>query len=320
MSLNDSPVRILALDGGGLRAAFSLSILQKLEDVAKRPLHTVFDLIIGTSTGAILTFGIGYKKFSPAECLESYRKLGEIIFPTSMWNDIWGKVRDVWQGAYWDAEQLEQAMKDLFGSSTVLSSINNFPPHLACVAAECSQSPGGVVVFSTYNRDNMPFAGTDDVKIWQAIRASTAAPTFFDVFHLRNAKLAKHFNGRQTLLDGGLLANNPALVGLLEARRLFPDRLHTVVSVGTGRARTTENVSEQWWSTSLRVALNTAMSSEMVDATLQAFPSNTYFRINGNLKRAEEMDRYECFDYWKHEGEKVAAQYDKWNEVEAALR
>jgi patatin-like phospholipase/acyl hydrolase len=319
MNQSSPTVKILALDGGGLRAAFSLSILTRLEAVTKRPLHDVFDVVIGTSTGAILAFAIGHRKLSALECLSKYRELGAEIFPTGIWDTIKGKWRDMRHGAYWDAATLERSLQDLFGSSTTLSTLKNGKPQVVCIAAECSRSPGGVVVFSTYPRENMPFAGTDDVKIWQAIRASTAAPTFFDYTELRDSKLSNHYRSRQFLLDGGLLANNPALVGLIETKKAIPDRAYTLVSIGTGTAKSSENIKAQFWSTSLRVALNTAMSDEVVDAAMRVFLPGNYFRINGELGRVEEMDDYEHFEYWRQEGETTANSYSKWDELEKVL-
>jgi patatin-like phospholipase/acyl hydrolase len=315
MKIDSPPLRILALDGGGLRAAFSLSILQRLEGEVKRPLHEVFDFIIGTSAGGILAFAIGLQEFSADECLERYRGIGEKVFPTNSLRRFYGWTRDLIKGAYWDADVLETELRDIFGETSILSEIGRSKPLIACVASECTQSPGTVMVFSTYSRENLRFSGANNVKVWEALRATTAAPTFFDVAHLKRPVHTGSSRETLLLLDGGLIANNPSLVGLIEASSIFPDHSYVVVSIGTGTAKAKSDVRSQWWRASLRVTLSTAMSSEVVDAALECFPAATYLRINGDITQSGEMDCFEYFEHWRREGQKVATQYTRWSDI-----
>lgn len=75
------PLRILCLDGGGLRGIVSISVLRHLERVCGVPLWQLFDLILGTSTGSILASAIALKRMNATECLEMYRTLGSTVFP-----------------------------------------------------------------------------------------------------------------------------------------------------------------------------------------------------------------------------------------------
>ena len=67
---------MLALDGGGLRGAFSARILLELERRLARPLHTLFDYIIGTSTGGLIALAVAVQGYTGQQCLELYREVG----------------------------------------------------------------------------------------------------------------------------------------------------------------------------------------------------------------------------------------------------
>jgi len=143
---------------------------------------------------------------------------------------------------------------------------------------------------------------------------------YFDVCEIESGDLIRHADGRKALLlDGGLLANNPALIGLLEARDLSGNMPSTVLSIGTGIVRTRVQARTQWLLTTLRTTVSTSMSSEVEDATLNALLPDRYFRITSELNQVAEMDRYEYFDHWLYEGKRAAQQYARWPQLEKAL-
>jgi len=71
--------RILSLDGGGIKGAFTASVLTSLEEEIKGPIGEYFDLIAGTSTGGILALGLGLR-IPAADILKFYREMGPDIF------------------------------------------------------------------------------------------------------------------------------------------------------------------------------------------------------------------------------------------------
>ena len=89
--------RILSLDGGGIKRAFSESALAALERETRKAAADDFDLIVGTSTGGIIALGLGLGK-SAQEIVEFYREHGPYIFPstslvertTGLWRQLWG--------------------------------------------------------------------------------------------------------------------------------------------------------------------------------------------------------------------------------------
>ena len=104
--------RILALDGGGLRGAFTAAVLSKwatmLPTDGGQNLIKHFDLVAGTSTGAILAIGLGMG-LTPMEILDFYRDEGPAIFPTG------GSVRH-WLKSKHDAKTLRQTLTKILGS------------------------------------------------------------------------------------------------------------------------------------------------------------------------------------------------------------
>ena len=74
--------RILSLDGGGIKGAFTASVLAAIEDEIKEPIGEYFDLIAGTSTGGILALGLG-SRIPARKIVEFYRDMGPVIFPAT---------------------------------------------------------------------------------------------------------------------------------------------------------------------------------------------------------------------------------------------
>ena len=70
-------LRILAMDGGGMKGLATVKILKELEKGTGKPIHEMFDLICGTSTGGMLAVALGIKSMTLDKCEEIYKKLGE---------------------------------------------------------------------------------------------------------------------------------------------------------------------------------------------------------------------------------------------------
>jgi len=203
-------MRLLSIDGGGLCGlipAECLILMEKqLDDLTghQLPLCDRFDLIGGTSTGAILAAGLclGLKA---AELRDFYLKFGKGIFTKVFF------ITRLWHS--YPSEPLERHLKDVFGESTMLGS-DNLRTQLLIVAKNATQ---GATWFFSNNRRGKYFANNAGLPLWQIVRASSAAPTFFppQKMNVLDEKGQVH---NYEFIDGGVSTyNNPSLQVFLEA-------------------------------------------------------------------------------------------------------
>ncbi|XP_058047814.1 calcium-independent phospholipase A2-gamma isoform X2 [Ahaetulla prasina] len=279
-------IRILSIDGGGTRGLVALQTLRKLEELTGKPIHQLFDYICGVSTGAILAFMLGLFHIPLDECEELYRKLGTDVFKQ---NVIVGTVKMGWSHAFYDSEIWEKMLKERMGSDVMFETARNPKcPKVAAISTIVSRgTPLKAFVFRNYNHFpgvKSHYLGGCHYKLWQAIRASSAAPGYFQEYAL----------GNDLHQDGGLLINNPTALAVHECRCLWPNvPLQCVVSLGTGRYENHGKTNVTY--TSLKAKLTNVISSAtdteevhiMLDALL---PPDTYFRFNPLMNEDIPLD------------------------------
>ncbi|KAM9854017.1 calcium-independent phospholipase A2-gamma-like isoform 1-T1 [Aulostomus maculatus] len=293
-------VRILSIDGGGLRGLLALQTLHKLEVLTGKPIYKLFDYICGVSTGAILGFMLGVFQLPLNECDDLYRKLGSDVFKQ---NVIVGTVKMGWSHAFYDSEVWEKILKEKMGSHLLVETSRNPEcPKVAAVSTIVNRgTPLKAYIFRNYNL--LPgvrshYLGGCQHQLWQAIRATSAAPGYFQEFPL----------GDDLHQDGGLLINNPTALAIHECKCLWPNtRLECVVSLGTGRFEPPGKNSATYTSlkTKLTNVISSATDTEEVHAMLDAFlPPNTYFRFNPHMSEDISMDdsRQEKLNHLQAEG------------------
>ncbi|XP_044278910.1 calcium-independent phospholipase A2-gamma isoform X2 [Varanus komodoensis] len=181
-------IRILTIDGGGTRGLVALQTLRKLEELTGKPIHHLFDYICGVSTGAILAFMLGLFHIPLDECEELYRKLGTDVFKQ---NVIVGTVKMGWSHAFYDSEMWETILKERMGLNIMIETARNPRcPKVAAVSTIVTRgTPLKAFVFRNYNHFpgvKSHYLGSCQYKLWQAIRASSAAPGYFQEYVLDN--------------------------------------------------------------------------------------------------------------------------------------
>lgn len=243
------PVKVLSIDGGGIRGYLPSLLLAEIERRAGRPVSQLFDLVVGTSTGAIIGIGLAAGK-SAAELSEFYPRYGRRIFGGS--DDRTELQRHLWGSGANLRESLDQAAVAIggpFGGNPRMGgNARHRPDGLESVLAEVlgdislSQLPTDVALTTFDRLTSMPvvLSGREaranpayDLPARLAARATSAAPTFFP-------PLATRWAGRDCeFVDGGVWANNPAAVAMAESIALTTERGLTgssvlLVSLGTG--------------------------------------------------------------------------------------
>lgn len=240
------PKRILALDGGGLRGILTLSYLAEIEALLRERhggsqefrLSHYFDLIAGTSTGSIIAAALA-RGMSVAEITEKYLELGRKVFQKS-----W--LRKGYVRAFYDEAGLIRELKKVYGAQTTLGD-PSLQTGVLIIAKRLDTASPWLISNNPrgryYSARPSGVIANADYPLWQVVRASTAAPRYFDpekISITRSKAGEKPVVGE--FVDGGVSPyNNPALPAVMFAtlggyRVGWPtgaDKL-LVVSVGTG--------------------------------------------------------------------------------------
>lgn len=278
-------IRLLTIDGGGVRGLVALEILKKIEEEAGQPIHELFDYVCGVSTGAILAVLIGVHRSSLDDCEKLYRRLSTQIFTQTTFRGATGLFM---KNSYYDSDAWTEILKENMGEMSLIETARNLDtPKMCLVATSANTNRIQAHLFRNYNlpyRVTGHYQGSSLPKLWEAVRASAAAPGYFSEYRV----------GDLILLDGGLFVNNPTAIALHEAKQLWPEAdLQCVLSVGTGRHEPIATTSESSinWGTRIRTILNSATDTEGVHTTMHdLLPGNVYFRFNPYLSDEIGLD------------------------------
>jgi hypothetical protein len=302
-------LRILSMDGGGMKGMATVRLLRQLEIRTGRPIHSLFDLIVGTSTGGLLAVALGLRKFSMNEAEKIYKVLGQKVFSRPNMNkekdESWMEafyrtfhsktqhVRAVVVGYKHDATVYEQLLKEYCSfehdprcpSDSLIDTACLDVPKVALVATLASTSPAMPFVFRNYelpaalksDREKMCYHdGSSNHAVWQAVRASSAAIYYLDDFTCNGEKFQ----------DGAVVANNPSVIALQEARALWPDApIDVFVSIGTGstpqnRRGSAISAFMDTGNILIESATNVERAHEALATMTPLIPSLKYFRFN----------------------------------------
>ena len=137
-------MRILSLDGGGLRGVYTLEILKKIRNDYGIEFHKYFDIIIGTSTGAIIATMLALGK-NPDEIMEQYLETSSKIFP----EEERGKGQGGFLSAAYRISNLESTIKDYLKEY----SINDLKTKLVIPSVNLSDT--SISIFKSYEKDNI---------------------------------------------------------------------------------------------------------------------------------------------------------------------
>ena len=304
---NKKKVRILSIDGGGIRGILPGVIMARLEQKLQEKtnnknlrLADMFDFVAGTSTGGIL--GLTYifpdetgkkAKFTAQDAVNLYLDRGDEIFDVTLGQKI-KSLKGIIDEKY-SADEIEEALMDNFGDTKLNDLLK----------------PCLITAYDIRNRNAFFFRQhkankeVNNFKVRDVARATSAAPTYFEVARVKNV-LGSPF----PLVDGGLFANNPTLCAYSEVRTMniqgikFPSAKNMfIVSLGTGSIKKSYpyKAAKDWgqleW---IKPVIDIMMSgnSETVDYhlrqifdTLSKQDKADYYRLEPDLGNAnDEMD------------------------------
>ncbi len=210
--------KILAIDGGGVRGAFAAQILKRIKEKLGKDISKEFDIIAGTSTGAIVAAGMAID-YPPQKMLNLYRVGGKKIFRQSYSGFL---NLNNWKALFrskYEIASLKEALQEMYGDIL----LSQAKTDLIILASDIIS--GNPFIFKS--KHEQYFALNNDIKLVDAVLASCSVPIFFD------PALIKGY----LLVDGCLWANNPSLVALMEAmgKNFNQDKENIkIFSLGTG--------------------------------------------------------------------------------------
>ncbi|MFW5947801.1 MAG: CBASS cGAMP-activated phospholipase [Gemmatimonadota bacterium] len=287
----ERPLRILSIDGGGIRGIIPGMVLAALESSAGKPVHELFDLVAGTSTGGILALGLtcrgedGAARYAAADLVDLYTEQGADIFRRTPLRAIpgVGLVTDLVEEKY-PARTLETVLEEYFGDARLRDALTD----VIVPAYEIERR----VPFFFKSRRAREDDGYD-YPIRDVARATSAAPTYFEPHRIDVE------GDYYSLIDGGVFANNPTMCAIAEAlavardaRGAVPDLV--VASLGTGEhtrpiphSRATGYGLIQWASRLLDVMMDGNSDTVRYQAD-QATSPGRHFRFQVRLDPASD--------------------------------
>ena len=294
------PFQILAFDGGGIRGAFGIGLVAELEQRLGGPITDHFDLIAGTSTGAITAAGLAVG-MSGSELVEFYEQYGRQIFTPREPHQPKGWIRGFYPMVKWLLRKrtgedfddffrakycpiaLEDAFDNAFGQATLKEVFNT---RLIVPTVNLSLGKSHL-----YRSPHLPGLDEDhDVRLVDVLLAATAAPTYFP---------HKAMSNGQAYCDGGLWANSPTILAIAEAMKInqnctrdtcdpdYDTSNIRVFSIGAGTARYSlsppgGDAGIIYWAQHVaNVMIN--LQVERIQSPLQFFLGDRYQSINFDL-------------------------------------
>jgi patatin-like phospholipase/acyl hydrolase len=266
-------VRVLSIDGGGIRGLIPALVLTEVERRSGRRVWELFDLIAGTSTGGILACALCAPDPLPAEQLVGlYEEEGPKIFDRSLYQRI--RSADGLLDEKYDAAALDSALERFLAKKRLAET----KPDLLVPAYNMGE-PGPYFFKSRKAREK-----DEDFTLAEVARATSAAPTYFEAFPLRD----------WALVDGGVFANNPAMCAYAEVIRFQPAADVVLLSLGTGqrtRQRSFADV-EDWglieWAKPILDVVFDGVSDAVHYQLQQALDPQRYWRLQIELKEAND--------------------------------
>ncbi|WP_073507744.1 patatin-like phospholipase family protein [Streptobacillus notomytis] len=207
-------MRILSLDGGGLKGIYTIMMLDKIQKDFNIEYHEYFDIIIGTSTGSIIATLLA-SGIQPKEILKIYNDCYKEIFNEK------SNGKKALFGSLYKNHNLENVVKKYINDLDY----SDLKTKLVITSVNLSDSKINIV--KSY--DEVIKNKNEQFSLKDAIISSAAAPGYF----------SPHIFKNKMYVDGSLFSNNPSLIGLAESFNLGVNSLKEVkiLSLGTGKEK-----------------------------------------------------------------------------------
>ena len=293
---NVDTFHILALDGGGTRGIYTAQLLAKIEQAFGTPIKTCFDLIAGTSTGAIIA-GAAVSDIPMTEIVELFEAETPYIFQRR-----WYRI------PLFLSKYPNQKLSQIIAAHLPATPLSEIETPLMITSSEIAKSEVHIFRSNYRGRDSEIASTGKDVSLQDAILASCAAPTFFAPKSVNNFLLA----------DGGLWANNPSTVAFTEVLSVFGKAAREVrmLSIGTGHSVNMYRNRRGWgfitgWGGVKLISYVMTLQSQASARTAKLLLKENYLRINpeidfwelDTLTQLGNLKSLAARDFERHAGE-----------------
>lgn len=260
--------RILALDGGGIKGVFAAAALARMEEQHEARIVDHFDLIAGTSTGGILAIGLALG-LSPGEMLSFYRSRGPIIFPsTSLVQRSTSVFSQLFVGPKYSDVVIRRELE------AVLNTRKFGEAACRLVIPSYDAVANRIYVFKT--RHAAGLNNDAELDAVDVALATSAAPTYF-------AAASTARDGRY--VDGGVWANNPSSVALVEAISFLDVPLGEIDILNIGATSEPFSIAENARASVAK--WNVGLVNLMFEAQAEACRAQVRLLLQGRLHRID---------------------------------
>lgn len=277
-------LRLLSLDGGGVRGIGTLYILKHIMAISgaegSKPCD-YFDMIAGTSTGGLIAIMLGRLQMSIDECIQAYSDLSSKIFHNNRGPLAVAAGKSRYSPRVFETV-IKEFIRDRTGDSDSLMMMETDPTCKVFVVAVRADdvNNGEPLHIRTYKSEAKEHS-LKNCKIWKACRATTAAPTYFPSMNI----------GGVDFQDGGLGHNNPMCLLKAEAEVVFGPETPIIcaLSIGTGLVPTVDlrgslsvvgAVSGDLMASLLKLVTNTEQHHLLARTLYNIHNPGCYFRFN----------------------------------------
>lgn len=320
-------VRILSIDGGGIRGIIPAVILDYIEkrlrtcikahlEQSQETISTAaldvfleenvrighfFDLVAGTSTGGILTClylcpspqedQVNSQLPSAASIIKSYETFGGAVFNNPFWHRLTSGFG--YTDPKYSSEPFERITQQFFGDRTLSELVK------PCLVTSYDIRDRKAVLFTSDDAKKSEYSHTKNFYVRDVALSTSAAPTYFKPTRIRNL-LGAPFD----LIDGGLYANNPALCAYAEARNIDFQAFDTqkaneptakemlMISLGTGSVKSPYSYEK----------MEDAGAIGWIEPVINILMSSNSETIHYILKQMyETLEPADCEDYYRLE-------------------
>ena len=322
---------VLSIDGGGIRGIIPAMVLAEIEKRAEKPICELFDLIAGTSTGGIIALALTRPKSRPNDqdsgqegqdivgpayeakhLVDLYRDEGATIFDRPVWHRI--RSADGWAEEKYPTRGIRRVLRTYFGNFRLSEAITDvlIPSYdmqgtRPYWEKQTGEREGGHPRFFKSRKARDPSQPHEDYLMREVAHATAAAPTYFEPVETAftppadgNVQAERLI---ETLVDGGIFANNPAMCAYVEAEKIRkaderPNDKILLVSLGTGNlteeldAADAKNWGKVSWINPLFTIIFDGASDTVNYQLTQLIDEGDYYRFQPDLLEEgnDEMD------------------------------